>query len=210
MNAVKKRKAAFREAIANGEVPPPKRLHTNTRDWRRKKDRELAKRACDLDGRAEVIQKKSAEADAIIAVTEAISQGVVDPADLSAGKPIRAVKGRENDPEFKRTLRHARRSPKGVARVTKAFGSGWSAMFKRAQEKAFKQVSDDFKSAAQTLKDVTERLSNVVPAFGKGLPDDVKSLPELVRRLKKAIARGQVGHGISERKQHKNNDLDDL
>jgi hypothetical protein len=120
----KKRKAAFREAIANGQTPPPKRLHTNTRDWRRKKDRELVKRARDLDGRAEVIQEKSAEADALIAVTEAISQGVVDPADLSAGKPIRAVKGRENDPEFKRTLRHARRSPKGVARVTQAIPFG--------------------------------------------------------------------------------------
>ena len=39
-----RRKAAYREAVAKGETPPPKRIHSKTRDWRRKKDLELTKR----------------------------------------------------------------------------------------------------------------------------------------------------------------------
>jgi len=53
------RKEAFREAVAKGETPPPKRVHTRTRDWRRKKDVELAQRERDLEARTSAVDERA-------------------------------------------------------------------------------------------------------------------------------------------------------
>lgn len=75
-------------------------MHNKTREWRRKKDRELAKCERDLKIRSDAVEEKSTEVDAIIEITEAIGQGVVDPTATEAGGKIIPVKGRENDEAF--------------------------------------------------------------------------------------------------------------
>ncbi|WP_139246428.1 hypothetical protein [Thalassovita taeanensis] len=114
-----RRKAAYRDAIAKGETPPPKRMHSKTRDWRRKKDRELAKRERDLETRSAAVEEKAAEAETIIEITEAVAQGAVDPSAQTAGGALIPVKGCEQDEVFLRAQRHAKFSPKGAARIAK-------------------------------------------------------------------------------------------
>ncbi len=74
-------------------------MHTRTRDWRRKKDRELSKRERDLDAQSALVDEQSAEAEAIIEITEAIGHGVVDPAAENSDR-ISPTKGHENDDAF--------------------------------------------------------------------------------------------------------------
>ncbi|SDP71383.1 hypothetical protein SAMN04488512_13013 [Sulfitobacter litoralis] len=204
-----KRKEAFRQAVAQGETPPPKRMHTKTRDWRRKKDSELAKREHDLDARTDAVEEKSAEADAIIDITEAIADGVVDPsADGTAA--IAPVKGRENDPVFLRAQNKARQSPMGAARVAKAFRRGWGAMFKKARTDAFERVSDEFRAANRTLEEATSMLAKIGATLGDGFTGNVGALSELAQRLKKAVIAGNLSHERAEkRSSNKDNGLGD-
>ncbi|PIL22232.1 hypothetical protein P775_00270 [Puniceibacterium antarcticum] len=194
-----RRKDAFRNAVAQGETPPPKRMHTKTRDWWRKKDRELSKREHDLNARSELVDERSAEADAIIEITEAIGQGVVDPAAENS-EGISPTQGHENDDAFLKALAHAKRSPKGASRVAKAFRSGWSTMFKKARQDAFQRVGDDFRLATKTLKDATVLLSNIGRALGPGFSADVGTLSTLTERLKKTLAAGKISYERSENK----------
>ncbi|MEQ3725882.1 MAG: plasmid recombination protein [Tateyamaria sp.] len=204
-----KRKEAFRQAVAKGETPPPKRMHTKTRDWRRKKDSELAKREHDLDARTDAVEEKSAEADAIIEITEAIADGVVDPsADGTAA--IAPVKGRENDPAFLRAQNKARQSPTGAARVAKAFRRGWGAMFKKARTDAFERVSDEFRAANRTLEEATSMLAKIGATLGDGFTGNVGALSELAQRLKKAVIAGNLSHERAEKRSvSKDNSLGD-
>lgn len=122
-----KHKEAFREAVAKGDMQPPKRMHNKTREWRCKKGRDLAKRERDLKIRSAAVEEKFTEADAIIEITEAIGQGVVEPTATETGATIRPVKGREKDEAFLRAQRYAQRSPKGAFRVGEAFRGGYSS-----------------------------------------------------------------------------------
>jgi len=205
-----RRKDAFRQAVAEGETPPPKRMHTKTRDWRRKKDRELAKRERDLDTRSVVVEEKSTEADAIIEITNAIGQGVVDPSATEAGATITPVKGREKDEAFLRAQRLAQRSPKGASRVAKAFRRGWAAMFKKARKDAFARVNEDFRAASKTLDEVKTLLVNIGGSLGAELSENVGTLSDLARRLKKTIAARRISEEIiGKKKSGNNNSLDD-
>jgi hypothetical protein len=200
-----KRKEAFRQAVAKGDTPPPKRLHTRTRDWRRKKDRELAKRERDLDTRSAVVEEKSTEADAIIEITEAIAQGVVDPVAEEAGAKITPVKGREKDEAFLRAQRLAQSSPKGAARVARAFQGGWIAMFKKARNEAFTRISEDFRAANRTIEEVKTLLTKVAGRFGADKTENIGTLADLAQRLKKTIAAGNISYERSEKKKSRNN-----
>jgi len=204
-----RRKEAFREAVAQGETPPPKRMHTKTRDWRRKKDRELAKRECNLDARAVAIEERSDEADAIIFITEAIAEGIIDPsADGTAA--IAPVKGRENDPTFLRAQSKAKQSPTGAERVAKAFRRGWGAMFKKARADAFERVSDEFRAANRTLEEATSMLAKIGATLGDGFAGNVGGLSELAQRLKKAVIAGNLSHERAEKRSaSKDNNLGD-
>jgi hypothetical protein len=205
-----KRKEAFRQAVAKGDTPPPKRMHTKTREWRRKKDRELAKRERDLKKRSAAVEEKSIEADAIIEITDAIAQGVVDPTATEAGATITPVKGREKDEVFLRAHRLARRSPKGASRVAKAFRGGWAAMFKKARKEAFERVSEDFRAANKTIEEVKTLLAKIGGTLGAELSGNVGTLSGLARRLKKTIAAGNLSHERSEKKKSfGNNNLGD-
>ena len=204
-----KRKEAFRQAVAQGETPPPKRMHTKTRDWRREKDRELAKRERKLDDRSDAIEERSAEADAIIVITEAIAEGVVDPSfdEIAAITP---AEGRENDPAFLRAQNKAKQSPTGAARVAKAFRRGWGAMFKKARADAFERVSDEFRAANRTLEEATSMLVKIGAALGDGFTGNVGALSELTQRLKKAVIAGNLSHEKGEkRSSSKDNGLGD-
>lgn len=204
-----KRKEAFRRAVSQGETPPPKRVHTKTRDWRRKKDRELARRERDLDDRADAIEEKSAEADAIIDITEAIADGVVDPS-ANGTAAIAPMKGRQNDPVFLRAQNKARQSPMGAARVAKAFRRGWGAMFKKARTDAFERVSDEFRAANRTLEEATSMLAKIGATLGDGFAENVSSLSELAQRLKKAVVTGNLSHERAEKRSaSKDNNLGD-
>lgn len=203
-----KRKEAFRQAVAKGDTPPPKRMHTKTREFRRKKDRELAKRERDLRIRSAAVEEKSTEADAIIEITEAIAQGVVDPAAEGAESTIRPVKGREKDEAFLRAQRLARRSPKGASRVAKAFRGGWTAMFKKARKEAFERVTDDFKLAFKALENTTTHLTKIGAAFGGGFSEHLGTLSSLTQRLKKTVSTGHIAHERSHKKPNKNRGQD--
>ena len=100
-------------------------MHSKPRDWRRKKDRELAKRERDLETRSAVVEEKAADAEAIIEITEAVAQGAIHPSAARAEDALVPVKGREQDEMFLRAQRHAQRSPKGASRIAKAFRRGW-------------------------------------------------------------------------------------
>lgn len=200
-----KRKEAFRQAVAKGDTPPPKRMHTKTRDWRRKKDRELAKRERDLDTRSVAIEEKSTEADAIIEITDAIAQGVVDPTATEAGATITPVKGREKDEVFLRAQRLAQRSPKGASRVAKAFRGGWAAMFKKARKEAFERVTDDFRAANKVIEEVKALLVNVGGSLGGEISGKVGTFSDLAMRLRKTVAAGILSHERPEKKKSRNN-----
>ena len=205
-----KRKEAFRQAVAKGDTPPPKRMHTKTRDWRRKKDRELSKRERDLEVRSAAVEKKSSEADAIIEITEAVAQGIVDPVAEGAETKLVPVRGREQDEAFLRAQRYAQRSPKGASRVVKAFRSGWNAMFKKARKDAFERVSEDFRAANKTLEEVKTSLAKIGGILGADLSDNISSLSDLVRRLKKTIAAGNLSQERPQKKKSRHsNDLAD-
>jgi len=156
-----KRKEAFRQAVAKGDTPPPKRMHTKTRDWRRKKDRELSKRERDLELRSAAVEEKSSEADAIIEITEAVAQGVVDPVVKGAEAEVLPIKGRELDETFLRAQRYAQRSPKGASRVAKAFRGGWTAIFKKAREEAFVRLNTAAAPASVPCPAVTENTLSI-------------------------------------------------
>lgn len=204
-----KRKEAFRQAVSQGETPPPKRMHTKTRDWRRKKDRELVRRERDIDDRADAIEERSAEADAIIVITEAIADGVVDPS-ANGTAAIAPMKGRQNDPVFLRAQNKARQSPTGAARVAKAFRRGWGAMFKKARTDAFERVSDEFRVANRTLEEATSMLAKIGATLGDSFAENVSSLSELAQRLKKAVVTGHLSHERAEkRSSSKDNNLGD-
>lgn len=204
-----RRKEAFRQAVAQGETPAPKRMHTKTRDWRRKKDSELARREHDLDARTEAVEEKSAEADVIIDITEAIADGVVDPSAYGTAV-IAPVKGRENDPVFLRAQNKARQSPTGAARVAKAFRRGWGAMFKKARADAFERVSDEFRAANRTLEEATTMLAKIGATLGDGFAGNVGLISELAQRLKKAVIAGNLSHERAEkRSSSKDNNLGD-
>ncbi|WP_339764690.1 plasmid recombination protein [uncultured Sulfitobacter sp.] len=197
-----KRKEAFRQAVSQGETPPPKRMHTKTRDWRRKKDRELVRRERDIDDRADAIEERSAEADAIIVITEAIAAGVIDPsANGTAG--IAPMKGRENDVAFLRAQSKAQQSPVGAARVAQAFRRGWGAMLKKASADAIERVSDEFRAANRTLDEATSMLAKIGAALGDGFTENVGALSELTQRLKKAVIAGNLSHERTDKKKFK-------
>jgi hypothetical protein len=208
-----KRKEAFREAVAKGETPPPKRVHTRTRDWRRKKDVEFAKREHDLeartsavDERAAAVDEKAAEADAIIEITEAIAQGVVEPAIQGETAKVIPVKGHEKDKAFLRAQRHAQRSPRGASRVARAFRGGWAAMFEKARKDAFARVNEDFRAAAKTVDEVKALLARIGGSLGVDMSGNVGTLADLVQRLKKTIAAGHISQERSIKKHNRNND----
>lgn len=205
-----RRKAAYKEAVAKGETPPPKLMHSKTRDWRRKKDRELSKREIDLDARSAVVEERSAEADAIIGITDAIGHGAVDLAADNTDR-ISPTKGHENDDVFLQAVAHAKRSPKGASRVAKAFRAGWATMFKKARQDAFQRVSDDCRLATKTLKEATWLLTKIGGSLGAGFSADVGSLSSLTERLKKAVAAGTVSQKRQNHKKDYNDDnsLDD-
>ncbi len=204
-----KRKDAFRQAVSQGETPPPKRMHTKTRDWRRKKDRELARRERDIDDRADAFEERSAEADAIIVITEAIADGVVVPS-ANGTAAIAPMKGRQNDPVFLRAQNKARQSPTGAARVAKAFRRGWGAMFKKARTEAFERVSDEFRAANRTLEEATSMLAKIGATLGDGFAENVSSHSELAQRLKKAVVTGNLSHERAEKRSaSKDNNLGD-
>ena len=200
-----KRKEAFRQAVAKGDTPPPKRMHTKTRDWRRKKDRELSKRERDLELRSAAVEEKSSEADAIIEITEAVAQGVVDPGAECAEAEVVPMKGREQDEAFLRAQRHAQRSPKGASRVAKAFRGGWITMFKKARKDAFERVSEDFRAANKTLEEVKTLLVKIGGTLGADLSGNTSSLSDLAQRLKKTIAAGNLSHERPEKKKSRDN-----
>ncbi|AXI49408.1 plasmid recombination protein [Sulfitobacter sp. SK025] len=200
-----RRKDAFRQAVAQGETPPPKLIHTKTRDWRRRKDRELSQREHDLAVRSVVVDERSAEAEAIIEITEAIGHGVVDPASDNADR-ISPTKGHENDDAFLKAVAHAERSPKGASRVAKAFRAGWATMFKNARNEAFQRVGEDFRLATKTLKEATELLSKIGGSLGAGFSADVGTLSSLTERLKKAVAAGIVPRKRQDHKKERNSD----
>jgi hypothetical protein len=189
-----RRKAAYREAIAKGETPPPKRMHSKTREWRRKKDLELAKRERDLETRSAVVEEKAAEAETIIEITEAVAQGAVDPSAPSAEDALVPVKGREQDEVFLRAQRHAQRSPKGASRIAKAFRRGWGAMFKTARNEALERVNQDFQAANKTLEEVRGLLARIGGTLGADLSGNISKLPDLARRLKMTILAGNLSH----------------
>ena len=200
-----KRKEAFRQAVAKGDKPPPKRMHTKTRDWRRKKDRELSKRERDLEVRSAAVEEKSSEAEAIIEITEAVAQGVVDPGAEGAEAEVVPIKGREQDEAFLRAQRHAQLSPKGASRVAKAFRSGWATLFKKARKDAFERVSEDFRAANKTIEEVKTLLTSIGGTLGADLSGNVSSLSGLARRLKKTIAAGNLSHERPEKKKSRDN-----
>ena len=189
-----KRKQAFRDAVAKGETPPPKRVHTKTRDWRRKKDRELARRERDLETRSAAAEEKAAEAETIIEITEAVGQGVVDPGAQGAEGALVPIKGREQDEVFVRAQHHAQRSPKGATRISKAFRRGWGAMFKKAQKDALARVNEDFRAANKTLDEVRALLAKIGGTLGADLSGNISAISDLARRLKMTIAAGNLSH----------------
>lgn len=189
-----RRKAAYREAITKGETPPPKRMHSKTRDWRRKKDRELAKRERDLETRSAVVEEKAAEAETIIEITEAVAQGAVDPVAQTAEGALAPVKGREQDEVFLRAQRHAQRSPKGASRIAKAFRRGWGAIFEIARKEALARVNADFRAANKTLEEVRGLLAKIGGTLGADLSGNISKLPDLARRLKMTILAGNLSH----------------
>ena len=177
-------------------------MHTKTRDWRRKKDRELVRRERDIDDRADAIEERSAEADAIIVITEAIAAGVIDPsANGTAG--IAPMKGRENDVAFLRAQSKAQQSPVGAARVAQAFRRGWGAMLKKASADAIERVSDEFRAANRTLDEATSMLAKIGAALGDGFTENVGALSELTQRLKKAVIAGNLSHERTDKKKFK-------
>lgn len=202
-----RRKEAYREAVAKGETPPAKRIHSKTRDWRRKKDLDLAKRERDLETRSAAVEEKAAEAETIIEITEAVAQGAVDPVAQNAEGALAPVKGREQDEVFLRAQRHAQRSPKGASRITKAFRRGWGAMFKTARKEALARVNADFRAANKTLEEVRGLLAKIGGTLGADLSGNISKLPDLARRLKMTISAGNLSHERStESRKNKNND----
>jgi hypothetical protein len=202
-----RRKAAYREAIAKGETPPPKRMHSKTRDWRRKKDLELAKRERDLETRSAVVEEKAAEAETIIEITEAVAQGAVDPVAKTAEGALAPVKGREQDEVFLRAQRHAQRSPKGASRIAKAFRRGWGTMFETARKEALARVNADFRAANKTLEELRALLARIGGSLGADLSGNISKLPDLARRLKMTILAGNLSHERStESRENKNID----
>jgi hypothetical protein len=206
-----RRKEAFRKAVAKGETPPPKRIHSKTRDWRRNKDLELDKRERDLETRSAVVEEKAAEAETIIEITEAVAQGAVDPVAQNAEGALAPVKGREQDEVFLRAQRHAQRSPKGASRIAKAFRRGWGAMFETARKEALARVNADFRAANKTLEEVRGLLAKIGGTLGADLSGNISKLPDLARRLKMTISAGNLSHERStesreKRGKNKNND----
>ncbi|SOH95677.1 hypothetical protein SAMN06273572_11520 [Monaibacterium marinum] len=205
-----RRKEAYREAVAKGETPPAKRIHSKTRDWRRKKDLKLTKRERDLETRLAAVEEKAAEAEAIIEITEAVSQGAVDPVAQNAEGALAPVKGREQDEVFLRAQRHAQRSPKGASRIAKAFRRGWGAMFERARKEALARVNADFRAANKTLEEVRGLLAKIGGTLGADLSGNISKLPDLARRLKMTISAGNISYERStESRKNKNNDNTD-
>lgn len=109
-----RRKQAFREAIANGEEPAPRRMHVRPVDYRRKEDirqhtekKRLQAEAARVAERETSAEAKEAEAEAIIAGAEGIGDGSLEFVEHEAApelRPAKASKGTDAEDHATRSL----------------------------------------------------------------------------------------------------------
>lgn len=198
-----RRKKAAREAYAAGEKPPPKRFHVKPRTWRIEKDRELTAREA-------AVAIREDEAEAVIAVAEALSEGAVD---LAASTPekLQPAEGRSGDPSWQIAEAAFKKAPSRAGIVVSAFGKAWQALWPRAQRDAGEEVRADLTAAFDRVSEAETLLRQAEPllpaAGGKKLSEIRAAVSGLVERAKWGVARYVIAS--ERRKVSENGDKED-
>lgn len=142
-----RRKQAFREAIANGEEPAPRRMHVRPVDYRRKEDirqaaekKRLEAEAARVAERETSVEAKEAEAEAIIAGAEGIGDGSLEFVEHEAApelRPAKASKGTDaEDPATRSLLARLGGSARGRSRIAVAMSAALGRLRARAEAAA--------------------------------------------------------------------------
>jgi hypothetical protein len=137
-----RRAQAIRDAREQGETPPPKRWHARTSAWRAQeelrleaKENELAAETARVEAREKQAQDREADADAILAVAEAVEAGHLEVQTDEGTAPLRPVAAKGDGAT--RSLRdRIARGRAGAARAAGAFRAAAIRIAIRAQEKA--------------------------------------------------------------------------
>jgi hypothetical protein len=142
-----RRKQAFRDAIAKGEMPPPRRDHVRPVEYRRKEDiRQAAEKkrfeaeAARVAERETAAEAKEAEAEAIIAGAEGIGDGSLELVEHEAASELRPAKASNGtnaeDPVTLSLLARLAGSARGQSRIAGAMSAALGRLRARAEAAA--------------------------------------------------------------------------